>query len=129
MSDPLKYRTPPKRAFRAMGLGVEKDGYIPVVAGFRFHWWDPLRRLEPIIVKGAGHQEQNTEMSIARIVYEFRWWHWFLFTGRWPMRTLYLGAYRLDKQSRRVIIDRIEEEKYANEPAFRGTYPNNRTRQ
>ncbi len=34
-----------------MGLGVEKDGYISVVAGFRVRWWDPFGSVEPIIVK------------------------------------------------------------------------------
>lgn len=46
-----RYRTPPKRVFREMGLGVEKDGYIPVIAGFRFKWWDPFGGVAPIIVR------------------------------------------------------------------------------
>jgi hypothetical protein len=46
-----KYGMPPKRVFRAMGLGVEKDGYIPVVAGFGFRWRDPIGRCIPIVVK------------------------------------------------------------------------------
>jgi len=66
-------------------------------------------------------------LEIARILYEIRWWRWFLFTGKWPVRTLYFKAYRLDRESRRLIIDRIEREKFANEPMFRGTYPKRRS--
>jgi hypothetical protein len=52
MSKLTRYRTPPKKVFRAMGLGVEKDGFIKVVAGFRFKWWvpDDLGRIEPLFV-------------------------------------------------------------------------------
>lgn len=45
------YRTPPKRVFNAMGLGVEKDGYVKVIAGFSFRWWEPFPSLQPIVVK------------------------------------------------------------------------------
>jgi len=51
--------------------------------------------------------------SPARIWYEVRWWRWFLFTGNWPVRTLYYGPWHLDKDSRRVIIERVEREKQA----------------
>lgn len=46
-----RYRIPPKRAFRALNLGVETDGYIRVVAGFRSAWWAPEPRPEPIFVQ------------------------------------------------------------------------------
>jgi hypothetical protein len=46
----LKYKIPPKRDFRRMGLGAETNGYIRVVAGFRFDWWSPWP-IQPIIVK------------------------------------------------------------------------------
>lgn len=45
-----RYRTPPKRAFRALGLGQLIDGRIKVVAGFRVLWWSPWPRVEPLIV-------------------------------------------------------------------------------
>lgn len=60
---------------------------------------------------------------ISRFLYEIRWWRWFLFGGRWPMQTLYGGAYRLDRESRLVIIARIEKEHADAEPSFLGTYP------
>jgi hypothetical protein len=59
---------------------------------------------------------------IERLVYEVRWWHWFLFTGQWPFHTLYGGAYRLDRDSRRRIIERVEKEKASHEPAYHGRY-------
>lgn len=61
-------------------------------------------------------------MTLARIVYEIRWWRWFLFTGKWPYETLY-GDRPLDKQSRRIIINRVEDKKASREPMFNGTYP------
>lgn len=64
---------------------------------------------------------------IDRLIYEIRWWHWWLFTGRWPVETLYGEDYELDKESRDVIISRVETEKEKNEPMFRGTRPNRRT--
>lgn len=40
-----KYKTPPKRAFRAMELGVSPGvavgDRVKVVAGFQSRWWDP----------------------------------------------------------------------------------------
>jgi hypothetical protein len=39
------------------------------------------------------------------------------------VRTLYCGPWRLDKESRRLIIERIEREKAEREPMFRGGYP------
>lgn len=57
---------------------------------------------------------------LARWAYKISWWYWFLFTGRWPMRTLYFGGYNLDRESRRLIIQRVEREKQAREPIFRG---------
>lgn len=50
MTQPLKYRTPPKRVFRALGLGVAAAGSIRVIAGFRFRWWSPFGGVDPIIV-------------------------------------------------------------------------------
>ena len=44
-----RYRVPPKRVFRAMGLGVVVDGHIKVVAGFRYHWW-AFGDVTPIVV-------------------------------------------------------------------------------
>jgi hypothetical protein len=52
----------------------------------------------------------------AMLAYHVRWWRWFLFTGHWPTRTLYSGPYRLDKESRRLIIERVESEKAKHEP-------------
>ncbi len=46
----MRYRTPPKRAFRKLGLGQLTDGRIKVIAGFRFRWWSPFERLEPLFV-------------------------------------------------------------------------------
>ncbi len=46
----LKYGTPPRRVFRAMGLGKVVDGHIKVIAGFRFAWWDYEGRIIPLIV-------------------------------------------------------------------------------
>jgi len=45
-----RYRRAPRTAFRRMGLGVEKDGYVRVVAGFRFQWWNPFEPIAPIVV-------------------------------------------------------------------------------
>jgi hypothetical protein len=51
MTKPLeRYRTPPKKAFRAMGLGQLVDGRIKVVAGYRFNWWSPLQNVTPLFV-------------------------------------------------------------------------------
>lgn len=61
---------------------------------------------------------------IGRIIYEVRWWRWFL-SGRWSTETLY-GRNWLDKESRRLIIDRYEREHDAREPQYRGTYPHRR---
>jgi hypothetical protein len=47
---PNRYPNPPRRAFRAMGLGKLIDGHIKVVAGFRFLWWDPEGRTIPLVV-------------------------------------------------------------------------------
>lgn len=41
MAQVERYRVPPKKAFRALGLGKVVDGRIKVVAGFRFKWWCP----------------------------------------------------------------------------------------
>ena len=46
-----RYKTPPKKVFRAMGLGVIEHGYIKCVAGFRFNWWDPIGVITPLIVR------------------------------------------------------------------------------
>jgi hypothetical protein len=46
-----KYRRPPKRVFRQLGLGVLADGYIKVLAGFRTRWWDPFSTPEPLYVQ------------------------------------------------------------------------------
>lgn len=65
-------------------------------------------------------------MTFARIMYEIRWWRWFLFTGKWPYETLYFGDHPLDKESRRIIINRVEDEKRNHEPIFNGGYPHRR---
>ncbi len=48
-----RHRTPPRRAYRALGLGIAANGYIKVVAGFTFKWWVPDYQgpLQPVIVK------------------------------------------------------------------------------
>lgn len=46
-----KYPNPPKKAFRSLGLGVIDNGTVKVVAGFRFCWWDPFAKIEPIFVQ------------------------------------------------------------------------------
>ena len=50
MTPPPRYRTPPKLAFRKMGLGKLVDGHCKVVAGFRHTWWDPLGDITPLTV-------------------------------------------------------------------------------
>ena len=47
-----------------------------------------------------------------------RWYWWWLFdySRCWPIRTLYGGTYRLDRESRRIIIDRAEAESLKREP-------------
>ena len=45
-----KYMAPPKKVFRAMGLGKISDGRIKVIAGFTFCWWDPFAEIAPLIV-------------------------------------------------------------------------------
>ena len=47
---PEHYKTPPKKAFRAMGLGKLVDGHCKVVAGFRYAWWDPFGHIIPLTV-------------------------------------------------------------------------------
>jgi hypothetical protein len=56
-----QYKTPPKKAFRAMGLGVEVNGYIKVVAGFRFRWWVPDWQgpIEPLFVQARILRRKN----------------------------------------------------------------------
>jgi len=63
---------------------------------------------------------------LKRWMYEMRWWKWFLLDGGWPTHTLYFGVYRLDKTSRRIIIQRTMEAWEKREPAFEGTYPHRR---
>lgn len=46
-----RYRTPPKKVFRQLGLGQIEDGYIKVIAGFRVKWRDPCNIPEPIFVR------------------------------------------------------------------------------
>lgn len=47
-----RYRVPPKKAFRAMGLGKIVDGRIKCIAGFRFRWWCPGEgATEPVFVQ------------------------------------------------------------------------------
>lgn len=60
---------------------------------------------------------------IARVLYEIRWWHWFLKDQ--PLHRLYESGswHLLDDASRRVIIERWWEKKSADEPTFRGAYP------
>lgn len=50
------------------------------------------------------------------LAFKIRWWKWFLFDGAWPARTLYFGPYRLDADSRRVIIERHEREWLSRAP-------------
>lgn len=51
MKAPERYRVPPKRAYRAMGLGVlNAAGQIKVVAGFRFRWWELEASYVPLFV-------------------------------------------------------------------------------
>jgi hypothetical protein len=50
LGQPERYRIPPKNAFRAMGLGVEREGCVKVVAGFRFRWWTP-EGIQPLFVE------------------------------------------------------------------------------
>ena len=49
MSELARYRTPPPKVFREMGLGQLVNGEIKVIAGFRFAWWSPLNPV-PLIV-------------------------------------------------------------------------------
>lgn len=67
-------------------------------------------------------------ISFARVVYEVRWWRWFLFGTR-PIsfKTLYFGPWHLDKESRMKIYNRIHEDHISREPMFQGTYPYRRT--
>lgn len=60
---------------------------------------------------------------IERAIYEVRWYWWLLTGTGWPIQTLYFGAYRLDRASRRLIIERAERENRSREPMFRGGYP------
>lgn len=46
-----RYRKPPVKVFRQMGLGFESLGYANVIAGFRVKWWCPFGSVVPIIVK------------------------------------------------------------------------------
>ncbi len=48
-----RYRVPPKKVYRALGLGVARNGYVKVVAGFTFQWWVPdyLGPLRPVFVE------------------------------------------------------------------------------
>lgn len=50
---PVVYRTPPKSVYRSLGLGIESNGYVKVMAGFRFRWWVPdyAGPLEPLFVQ------------------------------------------------------------------------------
>lgn len=45
-----KYRVPPPKAYRKLGLGIVADGRIKVVAGFRVAWWDTEGRVVPLVV-------------------------------------------------------------------------------
>ena len=59
---------------------------------------------------------------MKRLIYEIRWWYWFLWKSRWPMKTLYFGPYRLDKDSRRIIIERSDAAWEACEPSYQGKF-------
>lgn len=62
---PVRYKTPPRRAFRAMGLGKLVDGHIKVVAGFRFAWWDFEGRVIPLIVNARVLRFKGVEARNA----------------------------------------------------------------
>lgn len=62
------------------------------------------------------------QKMIARIIYEIRWWRWFL-SGPGIDMKLYQGPYKVDRDSRRLIYDRRDEEHNSKEPSFNGTYP------
>ena len=48
----MKYKTPPKRVFRSLGLGIEHNGIVRVIAGFRqAKWWDSFPSPEPLFVQ------------------------------------------------------------------------------
>jgi len=53
---------------------------------------------------------------MRRIWFKLRLWKWLLSAPRWPIETLYLGAAKLDHDSRWLIINRIEKEWKCREP-------------
>ncbi len=62
-----KYRTPPKKAFRAMGLGQIIDGRIKVIAGFEFEWWLPdcCGPITPLFVNARVLRVRGPEKEAA----------------------------------------------------------------
>lgn len=56
-----RYRTPPRGAFRRLGLGQLVDGHVKVVAGFQFRWWDPAGGITPLIVNARVIRQKETQ--------------------------------------------------------------------
>lgn len=66
MKELENYRIPPARIFRKLGLGIERDGRVAVIAGFRFKWWDhPVGGATPIIVQARIIRKKWQPMKTA----------------------------------------------------------------
>lgn len=53
---------------------------------------------------------------MRRIWFKIRWWKWFLTAPRFLPQFMYTGITRLDRESRQIVSDRIQDEWLAREP-------------
>jgi len=53
---------------------------------------------------------------MKRLWYRVRWWRWFLSGPSWPIKDLYFGPAYVDRESRRMMIERAEKEWSSREP-------------
>ncbi len=56
---------------------------------------------------------------MKRLAFEIRWWRWFFSNPPWPV-WMYQGPAKLDKESRKIILDRLDAEWFAREPLWEG---------
>lgn len=59
-------------------------------------------------------------MIFKEIRFKIRWWRWFLFGLEWKPGELYFAPWRLDKESRKVIMDRAWSKWLEKEPRREG---------
>lgn len=61
MKRPPRYRKPPASVYRKLELGIENNGYVKVIAGFTFKWWDPEAIPVPLFVNARITKDHRKE--------------------------------------------------------------------